>query len=279
MRGWFPISPPLRVRRPRPPRRRGSIARSLRRALAGAFGLAVAACAQAETADPAAELGLIGSIPIYWGESGGVEDLLGGQAEPHWARALLEESYRLRPLDTLDADALAGLDLLLLAQPRPLSPAENVALDAWVRGGGRLLLFADPLLTGESRFPLGDRRRPQDTILLSPLLGHWGLALEFDGDQPAGIRLVDAGGVPLPVDLAGRFAAVEPQSGCRLEAEAIVAWCAIGSGAALVVADAALLDLHDPHPAAAPAIRALIARLAGPNRGKHGPEAGVPSQY
>src|SRR5690606_4373481 len=99
-----------------------------------------------------AEIGLMGTIPIYWGESGDFGDVLAGGAEPHWARARIEARHPLRPLDALDGGSLATLDFLILAQPRALTPAENVALDDWLRAGGKLLLFADPMLTGESRF-------------------------------------------------------------------------------------------------------------------------------
>jgi hypothetical protein len=204
-------------------------------------------------------LGLMGTIPLYWGEAEGLGDIIDGEAEPHWARARLEQYYRLHPLAALTEEALSGLDFLLLAQPRALSPAENVALDTWVRGGGRLLLFADPLLTGESRFGIGDRRRPQDVILLSPILGRWGLALEFVEDQSAGPKLREIAGQAVPVNLPGRFAPAV-QAGCTMESGGLLADCAIGKGRVVVLADAALLDLHHPAPEAAPALTMLVAR-------------------
>lgn len=210
--------------------------------------------------DPLPELGLMGSIPIYWGEAEGLSALLAGDAAPHWARARLERDFQPRPLDTLSESSLAELDFLLLAQPRALAPAENVALDAWVRAGGRVLLFADPMLTGHSRFGIGDRRRPQDVILLSPILDHWGLRLEFDIAREPGTVVVEAPGVAIPVNLPGRFAPTERDSGCALEAGAILASCEIGAGRAVVLADAALLDLHEPHPSAARALDWLLAR-------------------
>ncbi len=214
-------------------------------------------------------MGIMGTIPVYWGEAEGLDDLLSG-AHPHWARAAVERDYELRPLDNLESAALAGLDLLLLAQPRALTARENVALDRWVRDGGRLLLFADPMLTGESHFPLGDRRRPQDVILLSPLLAHWGLRLEFVEDQPAEPRLVAVEGVELPLRLPGRFAREDAGNACDLAGEGALARCPIGLGRAVMLADAALLDLHDPHPAAP----AALAWLVGQADGSYGDGAG-----
>jgi hypothetical protein len=236
--------------------------RSVSLTLAAALLCLASAChadeAPAASADERPELGIMGTIPIYWGESGGFGDVLSGGGDAHWARAQLEADYQLEPLDTLDAASLAKLDFLLLAQPRALSPAENVALDDWVRAGGKVILFADPLLTGESRFAVGDRRRPQDVILLSPILTRWGLSLSFDEEQDAGYRSVPAPGEAIPVNLPGRLAVGEGEGDCRLIAEDVLASCRIGEGTAVVLADAALLDLHQPHPAAATALNWLI---------------------
>lgn len=205
-------------------------------------------------------LGLMTTLPLIWGEAEDIGEMLGPGAAAGWVRQALDRSYALKPLDTLDTNALAGLDRLVLAQPRVLSPAENVALDAWVRGGGSLLLFADPMLTRHSRFPIGDRRRPQDVILLSPLLNHWGLDLRFDEDQPAGERIVEVGGVALPVNVAGAFS-LRPGNACILEAEGVMARCRIGKGRVLVVADAAVLD--DPDDGLVAARHETLGKLLG----------------
>lgn len=241
-------------------------------ALKAAFAALVCACAvplaaQAPPEPPARPpLALMGTIPIFWGEADGLSDLLNGSGTPHWARAQLERQWRLVPLDHLDGAALNGVERLLLAQPRAFTPAENVALDAWVRGGGQLLLFADPMLTGESRFALGDRRRPQDVALLSPILAHWGLRLEFRDDESAAVQMREFAGKSLPVRLAGRLVADRAGTGCALESAGLIAACALGQGQVVVVADAALLDLHEPAPCAAPALEALAARTFAPAR-------------
>lgn len=204
------------------------------------------------------ELGLMGTIPIYWGEAGDFGEVVAGGSVTHWARPRLESGYRLRPIDTLDGESLAGLDFLMLAQPRALSPAENVALDDWVRKGGRLLLFADPMMTGESRFAIGDRRRPQDVILLSPILAHWGLELEFDDAVDADYVIASPSGMAIPVRLPGAFVDRDGDAACTIDAE-VLAECLIGRGRAVILADAALLDLHDAHPGAPAALERLVA--------------------
>ncbi len=205
---------------------------------------------------------LFGTLPILWRESEGLADLVASDAERHWALALIEEHGRVQPVDTLlsdgAADPLSGVALLIMAQPRPLSPEENVALDDWVRRGGRVLLFADPMLTAHSAFPPGDKRRPQDTVLLSPILARWGLRLEFDEDQPLGERPVESSAGQLPVNLPGRLVATADE--CRVDGHGLVARCAVGEGAAMVVADAALLE-DAPDPARSTALRRLLEAL------------------
>ena len=212
--------------------------------LAG-WGFAGWGLAQRDGPLPGAErppLGLFTSLPLLWGEAPGVAELLATPSPPHWAKALLERRYRLIALDTLHPPA--GMGLLLVAQPRVFSPDENVALDRFVRSGGRVLLFADPMLTWDSTFAIGDRRRPQDTVLLSPILKRWGLELRFDEDQPSGAREIAGIPVNLPgmLALTGQPPAPSLATSCRIEAGGLLAECRIGRGGALVVADAAVLE-------------------------------------
>ena len=214
-------------------------------ALLGAVVMASAVKAQDAAPQPARDtLALMGTIPIYWGESANLNDVINGNAEPHWARAVLEETYQLDPVSALNTEVLSKQRNLLLAQPRALSPLENVALDDWVRGGGHVLIFADPMMTGHSHYPIGDRRRPQDVILLSPILQHWGLSLQFDEQQPFGMTAHEDDGASLQVNLAGFFTlqAAAPGTDCKLRFSGVLADCRIGAGHALILADAALLD-------------------------------------
>lgn len=195
-------------------------------------------------------LGLYTSLPILWGESDDIRGFLGGETPQHWAREPLASGRSLVPLDSL-VDAKGALPLpqhavLVLAQPRPLAPQENVALDDWVRRGGGVLLFADPMLTTPSIFALGDARRPQDVVMLSPILAHWGLVLEFDESQQPGERLVALPEGQVPVNLPGRFR-LTGKSGnaalpCSLEAAGLLADCRLGAGHVVALADAALFE-------------------------------------
>lgn len=216
-----------------------------------ALGIAAAPSVQAQEwaqeDPPQPRLALMGTVPIYWGEAAGLEEMLGGDAPSHWARAVLEERFALAPLDYLSEETLAQYRYLLMAQPRGLSAEENVALDRWVREGGRLVLFADPMMTGESRFHLGDRRRPQDVALLSPILAHWGLEMQFDTNQPGGPQFSEQLGGILPVNRRGRLSAAGGARNCDIPGDGLLADCMIGQGRALVIADAAMVDITGPY--------------------------------
>jgi len=236
---------------------------ALARALVLALALAGAGC-RAAPESPAqatpARLGLMTSLPIYWHEARNVGELLRNDEEPGLARQALETRFALDPIDALEPEVLHRYERLLLAQPRALSPAENVALDEWVRDGGRLLLFADPMLTSHSEFGLGDKRRPQDVILLSPILKHWGLALSFDPDQPEPDRVVEAASGAVPVALPGKLS-VLPGGSCEISGDGILARCRIGRGIVTILADAAVLD-EAPGGDTSPRRRAILALVA-----------------
>ncbi|TFI57931.1 hypothetical protein E2493_12095 [Sphingomonas parva] len=185
-----------------------------------------------ETPRPASrkpDLLLMTALPIGWGEGGAFDPA----SRPAAAYRLLQEEFSVRPIDTLEPASLDGR-LLLLAQPRWLAPAELVALDEWVRAGGRALILTDPLLEWPSELPLGDVRRAPPVGLLGPLLDHWGLGI-------AG-RQADAGGLEdgrrLVLRQAGHLVTSGPA--CRIVRD-YRAECRIGRGVATVIADADLL--------------------------------------
>lgn len=191
-----------------------------------------------QTADKP-DLMLVTGLPLIWGELGPLHP----DSRPAAAFRMLEQEFRVRPLDLLDQASLGSGTLLLLAQPRALAPSELAALDTWVRAGGKVLILTDPALAWPSELPLGDIRRPPVIGLLAPLLEHWGLFLH--GTEAAGVeaRQVRAG------DRDRRLLLLRPgrlesrSSSCALSEDGLLADCRIGSGRAIVVADADLL--HD----------------------------------
>lgn len=222
------------------------------------------------TAAPTEKLGLMTSLPLYWPLGAGVEEIASGRVALPWQRTALERAFVIEPLDSLapipglsaDApatDPLAGLTRMAVIQPRGLSPADNVALDNWVRGGGHLLLVLDPALSGEYDLPLGDPRRPADSALIPPVVARWGLTVRFDERQPEETSQRMFAGTALPLVLAGEVTVTDPgAASCTLAAEGAAARCTVGKGKVTLLADAAIFE----HPEAAgedgEGLRALV---------------------
>lgn len=200
--------------------------------------------------------GLFTTLPIFWNESADLADMLKPQQAEHWARPLIAAGGEVVPLDALSDASLKGLRFLVMAQPRPLSADENVALDAWVRGGGRLLLLADPMLTEETIFPLGDKRRPHDIVMLDPILRHWGLRLEFESEDEFKEGPTQMMGMSIPVNMPGRLIATAPE--CRAWDQGDLATCRIGQGRVLVLADAAVIERKDAAGTRVKALKLLL---------------------
>lgn len=172
---------------------------------------------------------LLTSLPLIFGE----DFSLSGGGSP--ATKSLETRYRLIPISVTGPSELAKGNLLLMAQPPAQTPENLVALDAWVRGGGRVLLLADPMLEWPSRRPLGDPLRPPPMFMDTGLLAHWGLTL--DAPDEAGAAARELGGWTIATASPGAL-----RGACPISSDGLVARCRIGKGRATIVADADLLD-------------------------------------
>lgn len=189
-------------------------------------------------------IGLMSSLPLRWQESmrGKTFDL-DAESAPAFARLTAKQDVRL--LDNFEN--LSDIKVLLLAQPRALSGAEHVLLDQWVRDGGRAIILADPALAWESIYPLGDKRRPLFTSLLSPLLNHWGLQLELNMDAEERDVVRTIAGLKIRTQTIGIWSRFKEGTGaakCTLSDDNVRADCRIGKGRAIMLADADLL-LHE----------------------------------
>ena len=201
-----------------------------------------------EDAGPKLVLALTTSLPLQWSE-GGIEADLAEDAEPHPVFVRLSSEYKVQPIDDLRRLKAEGVRMLLLAQPRALRPAELVALDSWIRGGGRALVLADPALQWGSLYPLGDKRRPLFTSMLSPLLTHWGLELVLPMNEDSAFAIRKLGNANIRTKTPGEWLPHENANdsaaavaACRISAQGFLADCRIGKGRAVLVADADFLD-------------------------------------
>lgn len=172
---------------------------------------------------------LLTSLPLMFGESFSLQQ----NGSP--ALAALQTRYRVVPISVANPAELAKGKLLLMAHPLAQPPEDLVALDQWVRRGGRVLLLADPMLEWPNERPLGDPLRPPPMFMDTGLLAHWGLRLDAPDERGPNIR--ELGGFNVTTLSPGRLSGK-----CRISSDGLVAHCAIGSGEATIVADADLLD-------------------------------------
>lgn len=230
--------------------------------LVGALGLLWSA--QSEPG-PRPQVALMTSLPIYWSDGADVALIASGQGELPWVRDTLEARYHLKPVDALGAagqgDPLAGIERLMVVQPRALSPQDNVALDQWVNDGGHLFMALDPLLTGQYSVPLGDPSHPVAVGLIPPVIERWGMDFRFDETQPFAVRELDGMGIAIPVAMAGE---IHPLSGagksCRIAGSGILATCKVGRGRVTILADAALFEFPEGEGKHRDALMQLTAR-------------------
>ena len=199
-------------------------------------GLLLVSCRENSTAkapEPTKpELFVLTALPLLWSEEFGLDQ----PGSP--ALQVLEREYRVTPIDL--PSQLSDGALLLAAQPRALPAEELVALDKWVRRGGRMVLLADPLLEWPSELPLGDKRRAPLAFADTGLLQRWGLRL--DAPEERGPRQLTLAGQGIATVSPGSL--VPTGSGCQVDQAGLSATCAIGKGRVRVIADADFLNLR-----------------------------------
>jgi hypothetical protein len=179
------------------------------------------------------------ALPLFFGE-GNVDDVLNGKSAESPLIKRLNETRRTVPLDILDQKSLTPVKYLLAIQPARLPPDELVAFDAWVRGGGRALIFADPDLVWPLALMPGDPRQPPGSTLLDPLFAHWGLTLEGMRDRPRAVSIQSARETVVVIN-SGRW--TSKTKACVVSDKQLVVTCSIGMGRVTLIAD---VDLADP---------------------------------
>jgi hypothetical protein len=192
---------------------------------------------------------LLTSLPLVFGEQFSIE----GGGSP--ALKALETRYRVVPISVTGEAELGKGGLLLMAQPRAQPAEDLVALDKWVRDGGRVLLLADPMLEWPSDRPLGDPFRPPTMFADTGLLAHWGLRL--DAPDERGPKNGKVGGYEVVAVSPGSLSGA-----CEVSRDRLVAHCRVGRGRATIVADADILDVDKLGEPARHNLDALLRELA-----------------
>ncbi len=191
---------------------------------------------------PNSKLALMSSIPLVLGEVD-VEQMVQGENDPSAAYLSLKKHYDIIPIDAVD-DRLSEFNLLLMAQARPLSSSELVALDKWVREGGHIVILSDAALQWHSDYALGDKRRPIFASLLSPLFAYWGLEqlLLLEDPEEQSIAL---GEYNITTVTPSEWALIETEAKdvkCELSDNKFEAICSVGRGKAILIGDSDFIN-------------------------------------
>ena len=200
-----------------------------------------------------AKLMLLTSLPLLFGDEFGLQN--GGSS----ALRALETGYTVVPINSANRRELAQAKLLLMAHPLAQTAEDLVELDRWVRGGGRVLLLADPTLVWPSERPLGDKLRPPLSFADTGLLQHWGVRL--DAPEETGPAERKLGGRTIVAGSPGALVS----SRCAVDAGGFVARCEVGKGRVTIVADADFLNVEGPGAIDGPTdhnLEALLGELA-----------------
>lgn len=193
----------------------------------------------AEASADAPAVTMLTGLPLRWSANSSIAAMIAEGTNDDPALARLAAAGPVSLVDSLADHVPPPGGTLLIAHPRALAPQELVAIDAFVRGGGRAVVLADALSGWPARHRLGDPRNAPITSLLTPLLDHWGVTL---GAAPGGkseVLPVDVDGARLRLFSAGRLDRLPPQ--CRAYAQRHAARCRIGEGEVWLIGDADLL--------------------------------------
>jgi ABC-type uncharacterized transport system involved in gliding motility auxiliary subunit len=88
-------------------------------------------------------IGIVSSLPLQMGP-GGIQAMMQGQSQPFAIYTELNQTYKTQMIQANFAAIPKDIDVLMLAHPSALSDTQTAAVDQFVLGGGRALIFVDP---------------------------------------------------------------------------------------------------------------------------------------
>lgn len=124
-------------------------------------------------------LGLISALPLEFGP-GGPMAAAQGQSQPYFIYEQLQGAFEVRPLGSIFNRIDDDVDVLLVAHPGELGDAELYAIDQYILGGGRALVFLDPYLESSSYMQGSMGGGVPAASSLGPLLAAWGVDMAAD---------------------------------------------------------------------------------------------------
>ncbi len=137
-------------------------------------------------------VGLISALPLMGSPGNPMMGPRGG-GQPPWALIPeIRQQFELRPLAPDGAPIDGDVDVLMIVHPRGLSDAALYAIDQYVLGGGKAVIFVDP--HAEAVPPASPMlAMPGETSSnLTKLLDAWGVSVSPDkvvGDKDSAIRV------------------------------------------------------------------------------------------
>ncbi len=125
-------------------------------------------------------IGLLSSLPI----GGGFDQTTQQMSDPWAVMQQLSELFEVRPLGLDPKTIDPAVKLLMVVHPKALSDDTQYAIDQFLLGGGRLLLFVDPNANADTSG--NDPSNPSAAMFadkssnLQKLLGNWGVDYKAD---------------------------------------------------------------------------------------------------
>ena len=117
-------------------------------------------------------VGLISTLPV----DGGFDPQRG--AQPAWTVAeQIRQLFELRDLTTEVAEVPGDVDVLMVVHPRDLPGATRYAIDQFVLGGGKAMVFVDPFSEAAAGVPDPENPMRLHNSRLPGLFAAWGVEL------------------------------------------------------------------------------------------------------
>ena len=137
-------------------------------------------------------IGVISALPVF---APPPDPMTGQAAGQDWAAfVLLRELYDVRELSFETTEIDDDVDTLIVVHPKGLSRETAYAIDQFVLGGGKAMVFVDPMAEQDAAAPDPERPGvlPELGSDLPALLEQWGLELTTDkvvGDPASAVRV------------------------------------------------------------------------------------------
>jgi ABC-type uncharacterized transport system involved in gliding motility auxiliary subunit len=136
-------------------------------------------------------VGLITDLPVLTG----TPNLQTGQPGQAWASfEMLKEFFEVKALDREVAKIEDGIDTLIIFHPKDLPRKTLYAIDQFILGGGKAMVFVDPLAEEDrpAQDPNNPMAMPKVDSNLPELMGKWGVTMAPDqvaGDLESAVRV------------------------------------------------------------------------------------------